>query len=108
MKYQMEAKEAKKDTYKLTETEKESIGKLIEKYQAQFSTAEEEKDRIAGSNLLRKYEDDARITVERDLKKHQEDPNDQLKKVKYYNSREKYLLISKMSGLDSPAKVAAL
>jgi ribonuclease HII len=34
MKKEIEAREAKKDSFKLTETEKESIGKLIEKYQA--------------------------------------------------------------------------
>jgi hypothetical protein len=56
---------------------------------------------------LRKFEEDAKIAVDKLQKSHEEDPQDENKKIKYYTSKEKYLLISKMTGKDSPAKVTA-
>ena len=57
--------------------------------------------------MLKKFEDNARAAVDRDLKAHQEDPGHEANKVKYYRSRERYMLISTMTGIDSPAKVTA-
>jgi len=58
--------------------------------------------------LLRKYEDDARIAVERDFRHHEEDPENQKNKIKYFKSKEKFAYISKITGKDSPAKKVAL
>jgi hypothetical protein len=69
-----EAKEAVKVVYKISDQEKESLGKQIEKYQNYKATGDAEADKIAGDNLLLKFEDDARLTRDRYKKVHVEDP----------------------------------
>lgn len=53
MRRTFEAKEAKaKVTYKITDREKDSIGTTIEKYQNYKASGDEQKDKVAGKNLL--------------------------------------------------------
>lgn len=65
-----EAKEAVKPEYKISDEELQLIGKQIEKYQNYAATGDVEEDKIAGQNLLLKFEDDARLAVDRYKKVH--------------------------------------
>jgi len=76
MRTTQESKEAVKPEYKIPAEERESIGKTIEKYQNYNATGDEEQDKIAGVNLLKKFEDNARLAVERYRKSHRAEPED--------------------------------
>ena len=106
MRKTQEAKESVKTEYKISDQEKDSIGKQIEKYQNYKSTGDVEADKKAGANLLKKMEDGARLDSERLKKQHLDEPKNEEKKIKYYKANDKYKLIAKMTGIDSPAKVA--
>lgn len=81
MRTTQEAKEATKTEYKISAEERESLGKTIEKYQNYNATGDEEQDKIAGLNLLKKFEDTARLAVERYRKSHRAEPEDDKLKV---------------------------
>jgi hypothetical protein len=106
MRVTIEAKEATKTAYKITETEKESIGKTIQKYQNYKETDDAEKDKKAGLLLLKKFEDNSRMAVQRYVKIMRDNPKSESAKVKYFQMRDRFMQISKMTGVDSPAKVA--
>ena len=107
MRRSFEAKEAKaKTTYKITDREKDSIGQTIEKYQNYKASGDEQKDKTAGKNLLQKYENNARMSTERYLGEMRKDPNNESIKTKYYQQKDRYTQIAKMTGYLSPAKIA--
>lgn len=106
MRTTIETKEAAKPEYKISDEEKESIGKTIEKYQNYNATGDEEQDKVAGKNLLKKFEDNAKQAVDRYQREYRADPEYIEMKKKYFLARDKYKQISKMTGTDSPAKVA--
>ena len=75
MRIAIESKEATKKEYKITEVEKDSIGKTIVKYKNYKSgTGDEAKDKKAGLLLLKKFEDNARMAVQRYLKIMRDNP----------------------------------
>jgi hypothetical protein len=106
MRTTIETKEAAKPEYKISDEEKESIGKTIEKYQNYNATGDEEQDKVAGKNLLKKFEDNAKQAVDRYQREYRADPEYMEMKKKYFLAQDKYKQISKMTGTDSPAKVA--
>jgi hypothetical protein len=92
---------------KISDDEKDMIGRIIEKYQNYKSGDDNaEKDKRAGELMLKKYEDGAKVTMNRYKTAFRKDSSDQATKQKYFLMRERYLTISKMTGPDSPSKVA--
>jgi len=106
MRKAMETKEAFKTNYKIADAEKDLIGKQVEKYQNYKATGDAVKDKVAGNNLLKKFEDNARMSVERYKREMNSDPKNEAIKTKYFQMRDKYMTIAKMTGYNSPAKVA--
>lgn len=107
MRTTVEAKESVKKEYKITEIEKESIGKTITKYKNYKSgSGDEKKDKTAGDLLLKKFEDNSRMAVQRYYKIMIDNPKLESAKVKYYQMKDRFTQISKMTGVESPAKVA--
>ena len=92
---------------KISDDEKDMIGRIIEKYQNYKSgDGDAEKDKKAGELMLKKYEDGAKVTMNRYMTAFRKEPSDQSLNEKYFLMRERYLTISKMTGPDSPSKVA--
>lgn len=56
--------------------------------------------------MIKKFEDDARNNVTRYLKIYRENPKSESAKLKYFKMKDQYMQIAKMTGEDSPSKVA--
>lgn len=56
--------------------------------------------------MLKKFEDNAKQAVDRYKREYRADPEYMEMKKKYFLAQDKYKQISKMTGTDSPAKVA--
>lgn len=65
-----------------------------------------DQDKRTGQLLLKKFEDNAKVTMDNLLKKVKKVPEDEDVKKKYYKARAIYNEIAEQTGQDSPSKLA--
>lgn len=69
-------------------------------------SAEVDKNKKTGQLLLKKFEDNAKQTMDGYLKKVKKNVNDEYVKAKYYKAKAIYNEIAEQTGGDSPSKIA--
>jgi Holliday junction resolvasome RuvABC ATP-dependent DNA helicase subunit len=61
---------------KISDQEKDMIGRIIEKYQNYEGSGDAKKDKASGDLMLKKYEDGAKVAMQRHANAYRKQPSD--------------------------------